>query len=417
VVFPSSDIAGAANTSARVIAGTPDFEQPRAKSPGKPESFLHCQPNHLRMSGVNMFRMHGLSIDCEYDRVLKLRAEGPLSHVCKPFIRRMNDRLSKEKPARVDHEQVIASTWLPPIPGEVFKRLIRAEVGIALGKYVPETVSFEITRKCGCDCEHCAMSDGEYELTLDEIKNTIDQALDMGTFVITFTEGDPLLHSDLFELIEYIDCDRAIINIFTPGLEMTPAIASRLKECGLHNLLISIYSTDPSKHDAVRRVDGAFESAIHAIGCGLSAGLLVTMSTHVSHDRMHELPGLYDLACDLGVHEFSVWESMDGSLTDDDRSQILEMYHSINRSPGGPRMFANTYFEGEMLGCLAGQRWLHICVDGSIRPCPYLPQTAGNVRDTSLVDIWKSIRDDKRFSGKKNWCIAQNPAYTGRADE
>jgi len=369
------------------------------------------------MSGVNMLRMQGLSIDCEYDRVLKLKAEGPLSPVCKPFIKRMNDRLSNEKPARVDQEQVIASTWLPPIPGNVFKRLVKAEVGIALGKYVPETVSFEITRKCGCDCEHCAMSDGEYELTLDEIKATIDQALDMGAFVITFTEGDPLLHANLFELIEYIDSDRAIINLFTPGLEMTPEIASRLKECGLHNLLISIYSTEPPKHDAVRRVDGAFDSAINAIKCGLSAGLLVTMSTHVSHDRMQELPKLYDLACNLGVHEFSVWESMDGSLTDDDRNQILAMYHRINRSPGGPRMFANTYFEGEMLGCLAGQRWLHICVDGSIRPCPYLPQTAGNVRDMRLADIWKSVRDDKRFSGKKNWCIAQDPDRAGHTND
>lgn len=360
------------------------------------------------MPCVNLLRMRGLSIDCEYDEVLKLDAEGALSHVCRPFIRKINDRLSREKPARVDHDRIIASTWLPPIPGDVFKRLVRAEVSIAMGKYLPETVSFEITRNCGCDCEHCAMSDGEYELSIDEIRDVIDQALDMGTSIITFTEGDPLLRGELFELIEYIDHDRAIINIFTPGLEMTPSIASRLGECGLHNLLISIYSTDPSKHDAVRRVDGAFDRAIHAIRCGLDSGLLVTMATHVSHDRMHELPALYDLACDLGVHEFSVWESMDGSLADEDRSQILEMYHRINSIPEGPRMFANTYFEGEMLGCLAGQRWLHICVDGSVKPCPYLPLTFGNVLDTPLRDIWRSIRADKRFSGRRNTCMAQD---------
>jgi len=347
------------------------------------------------MSRVNLFRMHGLSIDCEYEGVLKLESAGPLSHVCKPFIKRINDRLEREKPARIDRDSVIASTWLPPIPGEVFKRLIKAEVSIAFGKYVPETVSFEITRKCGCDCEHCAMSDGEYELTTDEIKNVIDQALDMGTFVITFTEGDPLLRSDLFELIEYIDRNRAIANIFTPGLEMTPENASRLKESGLHNLLISIYSTDPSKHDAVRRVDGAFEKAVYALGCGLNSGLLVTMATHAAHARVHELPGLYDLAREIGVHEFSIWEPLDSSLTDEDRSQILEMYHRINCSPGGPRVFANTYFEGEMLGSLAGRRWAHICVDGSVKASPYTSESFGNVLDTPLADIWGKIRADK----------------------
>ena len=356
------------------------------------------------MSRVNLLHKPGLSIDCEYDEVLKLSATGPLSHICKPFVRKMNERLEQEKPARVDDDRIIASTWLPPIPGEVFKRLIRAEVSIAFGKYVPETVSFEITRKCGCDCAHCAMSDGEYELTTDEIKNVIDQALDLGTFIITFTEGDPLLRSDLFELIEYIDHDRAIVNIFTPGLEMTPDIASRLKESGIHNLLISIYNTDPAKHDAVRRVDGAFEKAVGAIRCGLDAGLLVTMATHVSHDRMPELPRLYEFASDLGVHEFSIWESMDGSLTEGDRREILEMYHRVNGIPGGPRIFANTYFEGEMLGCLAGQRWAHICVDGSVKASPYMPQSFGNVLDTPLKDIWGKIRSDKRFSGKKGRC-------------
>jgi len=253
------------------------------------------------------------------------------------------------------------------------------------------------------------MSDGEYELTTDEIKDVIDQALAMGTFIITFTEGDPLLRSDLFELIEYIDHDRAIINIFTPGLEMTPEIASRLKESGIHNLLISIYNTDPAKHDAVRRVDGAFRKAVGAIRCGLDAGLLVTMATHVSHDRMPELPRLYEFASDLGVHEFSIWESMDGGLTKGDRREILEMYHSVNRRPGGPRIFANTYFEGEMLGCLAGQRWAHICVDGSVKASPYMSQSFGNVLDTPLKEIWGKIRADKRFSGKKGICVGDDP--------
>ena len=371
--------------------------------------FTLCQTITSTMSRVNMLHKPGLSIDCDYDEVLKLDATGPLAPACMPFIKKINDRLMREKPARVDQDQVIASTWLPPIPGGAFKRLIRAEASIAFGKYVPETVSFEITRKCGCDCAHCAMSDGEYELTTDEIKDVIDQALAMGTFIITFTEGDPLLRSDLFELIEYIDHDRAIVNIFTPGLEMTPEIASRLKESGIHNLLISIYNTDPAKHDAVRRVDGAFLAAVGAIRCGLDAGLLVTMATHVSHDRMPELPRLYEFASDLGVHEFSIWESMGGGLTEEDRREILEMYHSVNRRPGGPRIFANTYFEGEMLGCLAGQRWAHICVDGSVKASPYMSQSFGNVLDTPLKEIWGKIRADKRFSGKKGLCVGDDP--------
>ena len=311
---------------------------------------------------------------------------------------------------------MIASTWLPPIPSNVFKRLLYAETQTALGKYVPETVSFEITRNCDCNCDHCVISGGEGDIDGDTIKKTIDDALDMGAVVITFTEGDPLLREDIFELIEYVDKEKAIVNMYTPGTTMTPEVAQRLKDAGLHNLLVSIYSTVPQEHDNVRKLEGAFEKATNAIKYGLEAGLLVTMCTHVSPKNMEKLTSMYELAKELGVHEFSLWESVpkkptDPIITDEDREVIMEMYQRINSADDGPRIFANTYFEGEMLGCLAGQRWLHVCVEGSVKPCPYIPFSFGNIEKESLKDIWKRIRKTKDFKGERHSCLMQEKDY------
>ncbi|AEH61658.1 Radical SAM domain protein [Methanosalsum zhilinae DSM 4017] len=345
-----------------------------------------------------------------------LNAEGYLKHLCTPFIEKINSRLENERPAKATDDEIIASAWLPPIPGKVFKRLLLAEFQIALGKYVPETVSFEITRECRCNCEHCVVSGGEGELDIDTIKNAIDQALDMGAFIITFTEGDPLLREEIFELIEYVDKDRAIVNIFTPGTEITPESARRLKEAGLHNLLISIYSTNPEKHDSVRKLEGAFDKAVSAIKHGLDADLLVTMTTHVSPTRISELPEMYEFASELGVHEFSLWESVpkkkgDPILSDIHRATILDMYKQINSAEDGPRIFSSTYFEGEMLGCLAGQRWLHVCVDGSVKPCPYIPFEFGNISENSLKEIWSRIRTYNEFRGHRSSCLMHTPEF------
>ncbi|NOR47026.1 MAG: radical SAM protein [Methanosarcinaceae archaeon] len=348
--------------------------------------------------------------------ILQLEASGHLRAVCTPFLNKINACLKEEKPALVDEDKVIASTWLPPIPGKVFNRLLYAETQIALGKYVPETASFEITRECKCNCEHCVVSGGEGDMDIDSIKRAIDEALDMGAFIITFTEGDPLLREEIFELIEYVDKDRAIVNIFTPGTEITPEVAKRLKDAGLHSLLVSVYSTDPKKHDLVRRLDNAYDMATAAIKCGLDAGLLVTMTTHVSPKNINELQEMYDLASELGVHEFSLWESVpkqagDAILSDDDRQVILDMYHRINTTKGGPRIFSNTFFEGQMLGCLAGQRWVHVCVDGSVKPCPYLPFEYGNIENDSLKSIWKKIRSYPQFKGERHVCLMHDPKF------
>jgi MoaA/NifB/PqqE/SkfB family radical SAM enzyme len=358
-----------------------------------------------------LLKTTALTVEYDQDKRI-LQARGAISMLVQPALNKINRRLAEEKPALVREGDIVASTWLPPIPSGPFKRLVLSEAKIAIGRFVPQTVSIEVTRECGCSCHHCLIKEGEGELEAEEIQKVVDEALDLGASIITFTEGDPLLRDDIFELIRYVDPERAVVNLFTPGLEMTPDKAKKLKDAGLYNLLIGVYSTDPTVHDGIRGVPGAHEKAIEAIKMALDAGLLVTISVHVKGDGVSEIFDLYDLATDLGVHELSIWEGMprspDEGLTQIERESILRFYRKANSTPGGPRVFANTYFEGEMLGCMAGRRWIHVGVDGGVRPCPYIGEVVGNVRDRPLKDIWKDIRRSGEFDAFRSDCPAQS---------
>ncbi|MGC9514119.1 radical SAM/SPASM domain-containing protein [Methanocrinis sp.] len=358
-----------------------------------------------------LLKTTALTVDYDQDQ-RSLQARGAISMLVQPALNRINQRLAEEKPALVREGDIVASTWLPPIPSGPFKRLVLSEAKIAIGRFVPQTVSIEVTRACGCACDHCVIKEGDGELKAEEIKRVVDEALDLGACIITFTEGDPLLRDDIFELISHVDPERAVVNMFTPGLEMTPDKAEMLKDAGLYNILIGVYSTDPEVHDRIRGLPGAHEKAVAAIKMALDAGLLVTMSTHVKGDRVSEIFDLYDLATELGVHEFSIWEGMPKSaeeqLTKIDRETITRFYRKVNRTPGGPRVFASTYFEGQMLGCMAGRRWIHVGVDGGVRPCPYIEDAVGNVLERSLKDIWKDVRKSGEFEAFRTDCPAQS---------
>ena len=98
----------------------------------------------MRDQTINILTMPGITVDMETAGGMRLVASGPLSAAFGPALKRINDRLREEKPARVDGDSVTASTWLPPIPGKVFNRLVRAEAYCSFGKYLPETVSIEV---------------------------------------------------------------------------------------------------------------------------------------------------------------------------------------------------------------------------------------------------------------------------------
>lgn len=370
---------------------------------------------------IEIFSMPGLSVNLQQreGEALKLTAKGALKPACSPILKKINSRLREEKPALVQEDSVTPSAWLPPIPSPVFNRLIFAEVQIALGKYIPETVSIEITRQSGSRYPPGTAVD---ELDTDTIKRVIDEALDLGTLIISFTENDPLLRKEIFELIEYVDKKRAIVNCSTWGTDFSKETARRLKEAGLHSLMVGVYSTDPQKHDAVRKSEGSYERAISTIKLALEAGLLVVMTTHASPSNMKELPALYALASELGVHEFSVWESMpkrrgESVIIDRDRRMILEMYHRVNSAPEGPRMFSNTYFEGQMMGAMAGRRWMHVTVDGDAKPSPYPPFRFGNVKEVPLKEIWHRIRSYPYFQRQKNISPMHDPEFMEYVDK
>ncbi|WP_338102213.1 radical SAM protein [Methanolapillus millepedarum] len=374
---------------------------------------------------IPVFQKPGLTISVSRDNDSKIQLEsrGPFKAIAEPFLSVMNKRLADEKPAKVTDDSVFPSTWLPPIPSPVFDRLIKDEVKIATRRFVPETVSIEVTCKYNPHVHKNYGIAGQKlkqidppEPSADQIKSAIDQALEMGAVVITFTEGDPLLNNNIEELIEYVDKSKAVVMTYTWGLDFSLEKARRLKKAGLQTLLVSIYSTKPSVHDKMRGIPGAYDKAVAAIKYGLDAGLLVTMATHLDKDRVGEMEDLYQLAKKLGVHEFSIWETaptIEGvkQMGAEGRKKINEFYKKINSHEGGPRVFSNTIFEGQMFGAMAGRRWLHVTTTGDVWPDPYIPLSYGNINEEPMAEIWKKIRKEPVFKEKRETHALYDPSY------
>src|SRR5256886_5674306 len=71
---------------------------------------------------------------------------------------------------------------------------------------------------------------------------------------------------------------------------------------------------------------------------------------------------------------------------------------AYERDPNSPITKATGYMGG---GCLAGTNYARVTPEGNLTPCPYMPLSAGNVREVSFVDLWKRSQEFHSFREPK----------------
>ena len=362
-----------------------------------------------------------LNVTTQNDKV-QLDAEGVLALPAKPIIKKINRVFANEKPVLSEEGRLVFSTWIPPVPGVVFDRMISAEVNALLRKRVPDQTSIGITTRCPNNCIHCGASDvSGAEMPLSLVKSVIDQTLDLGTYLISFDGGEPMIRKDITQMVAHVDKERAIATSFASGYGLSESLACELKNAGMYAVRVSLDGHNASEHDRMRGRAGAFDDATNGIANALGAGLLVDMFVVVSPGNIDHLDDFYSLACDLGVHEVSLYEIIavgrwmdheDEVITSGDVSRLKDFQKRINSQPDGPRVTAFPYFMGpDLFGCFAGRRWMHVTAAGDVLPCAYTPLSFGNVCEEKLIDVWKRIGKHQAYKGAADYCMMRNPEF------
>jgi len=353
----------------------------------------------------------------ENDRV-KMRTSGIASPVMGSFVSDMMEIFEDTKPSKVENDKLIYSTWMPPIPSKAFDRLVSSQMKAMRGKYIPEQITISITEECPNRCIHCALPDTKNKAKLEPetVKSIIDQTIDLGSTLIIFDGGEPLLYDGLEDLISYVDQSKAIPGLFTSGVGMTPERAKSLKDAGLSMLSVSLDSANAEGHDYMRGRSGVFREAVNAMKYGLEAGLLVGMYVVLSPGNIDELDDFYELAKDLGVHELSFYEIVPTGRWQDHEDEVvsdegLEKFNEfVERASNdeGPRVFPIPQIIRKM-GCFAGRKWLHVTPEGDVLPCACMPKPYGNIHNESLSSIWNKIYKDPVFCSGP--CLMRDPEF------
>src|SRR6202167_2921611 len=101
-------------------------------------------------------------------------------------------------------------------------------------------------RRCNLSCTYCnEYDDFSKPVAVETMTERLDQLADLGTNIVTFSGGEPLLHPELDRLIAHVRSRGMIAGMITNGYLLTPQRVKRLNRAGLDHMQISIDNVMP----------------------------------------------------------------------------------------------------------------------------------------------------------------------------
>ncbi|HMK23291.1 MAG TPA: radical SAM protein [Terriglobales bacterium] len=265
---------------------------------------------------------------------------------------------------------------------------------------VPLTVHVDVTYRCNERCVHCYLDhDDKGEMTTQEIKNVLDQLAAAGVFFLVFSGGEVFMRRDFLELVEHARKLMFNVKVKTNGVMIHEAEARRLRELGVEQVQLSVYSHRPEVHDAITKLPGSFKRTIDSIRFLRSQGLKVTLSNVLMTVNRGDQQGTHGLAKELGVSytlDPTVTPKMDGDTSilnlrvDSDHLEVLfqdtSLVGDVDEYCKPPDPVDDDVLEG--YSCSAGHTACYISPYGDVFPCVQFPLPTGNVRRQKFADIW-----------------------------
>lgn len=272
------------------------------------------------------------------------------------------------------------------------------EKATAMG--IPLSAHMDITYRCNERCVHCYLDhDQPGEMTTAQIKDIIRQLAESGTLFLSISGGEPLMRRDCFEILEYARSLRFNVKLKTNAVMIGPKEADRLKQLGIEQIQISIYSHIPEVHDAITKLPGSLRRSLEAIERLKAHGLKVSITNVLMRPNFNDAKAVQKLAQELGV-EFAVDPTITPMMNGDrsilnlgiSREDLREVFQT-EEFVGNVREFCGTVapVDEDVLNghsCSAGHTLVYISPFGDVYPCVQFPMPCGNLLKQSFRDIW-----------------------------
>jgi radical SAM protein with 4Fe4S-binding SPASM domain len=269
---------------------------------------------------------------------------------------------------------------------------------------------------------------------LKSVANFIASSRQKRPPLLILTGGEPMLRSDIYDLIQYGRKLNLKMALATCGYAIDDKSIIKLKKAGLSVLSFSIDGDSAQSHDAFRDSPGSFEMVTSAAKTAKKARVPFQINTTITRLNADEVATIADLAKELGARCFNVFILVPTGRASQIADEILDpveyetLLNELLRlkleskievrltcAPQFVRISRQQKLEkltGRVNGCIGGGDFAFISYRGDVQACGFLDISAGNLIENkyNFKKIWteseflKKLRDLSQYKGNCSVC-------------
>jgi len=285
-------------------------------------------------------------------------------------------------------------------------------------KRVPFSFELETTARCNNNCRHCCINlpadDGEarrQELSFEEIREIIDQAVSMGAVWSLITGGEPLLRDDFFSIYSYMKKRGLLVSVFTNATLVTEEHVRLFQKYPPRDIEVTVYGATQETYERVTRTVGSHAAFMRGLSLLLQNGIKVRLKAMALRSNVHEMPEIarfcrertkdyfrldpflhlrYDRNAlrneEIRAERLSPGDIVALERADPERFEALEKTCGAHVAAAQSRSNCNHLFH-----CGAGYDSFNVSYNGIFRLCPSLwhPDCVYDLKRGTLQEAWQ----------------------------
>jgi radical SAM protein with 4Fe4S-binding SPASM domain len=329
-------------------------------------------------------------------------------------------------------------------------------------KRIPFSFELEFTGRCNNNCRHCYINlpagdrlAKDKELSFDETREIVDEAVSMGALWCLITGGEPLLREDFFAVYSYVKKKGLLVSVFTNATLITQEHVRLFQKYPPRELEVSVYGVTQAAYEGVTRRGGSYAAFMRGLGLLLENGIKVRLKAMALRSNLHEMPEIVRFCRERTADYFRLDPFL--HLRYDGDQHRNEEIRSERLSPEEITALERSYPErlealqkscsmllasdssathcNHLFHCGAGNESFSVSYDGLFRLCPSLwhPDCVYDLKRGNVQKAWQTfapkvrdMRSDKRefmdnclrcsITNLCMWCPGNAHLETGMMD-